>query len=115
MMIDVADNASKGNFADCEYTELVEKLNSCKYCLDGIEEELSQPKVIYHWDTIVANCVSEIYNFLELIRKPWRRDINYKLDMLRTIYKQDNSVASTYYEKTFLGLVDNDFYSKAPK
>ena len=114
MMSEIADNVSKG-LIDCTYVTFIQKMDSCQQCLERIEHALLQTAEIPFWGIMARDCVESMYDLLELIRRPWRRDLEYKIDILRTIYKEDTSVACTFYLQSFLGVVDYDSYKKTPE
>ena len=109
----ISDKISSGEIADCTYLDFLESEERCLTSLERIEYEVKWSAEIRHWDTIVVNCISDLYCLLDKIRIPWRRDLKYKIDVLKTIYEQDKSVACTYYLQAFLGVVDYKFYEKS--
>ena len=109
------DMVSSGKIDGCTYSEYVQIEDFCDIYLDIIEDALIEEKPVSNWDVITENCIEYLYDLLELVRKPWRRDLKYKLDVLNSIYKEDKSVACTYYLEAFLGVVDYEFYNKTPE
>ena len=109
------DDALLGKIDGCKYMDYSWQKSSCKQSLESIEAYITNGEPKRCWDNIVFSCVSELYKLLELVRKPWRRDLKYKLNILKTIYEQDKTVACTYYLEAFLGVVDYEFYNKTPK
>lgn len=102
----LANDAIVGKLDGCTFSDYSFAESNCLTFLDQIEDLLSCEQEIYNWDVVASHCIVQLYDLLELVRKPWRRDLKYKLDVLKTIYEQDPSVACTYYIKTLLGVVD---------
>ena len=108
----MSDDVSKGKIDGCTYYEYSEQKTSCELCLNQVEDALIGDTFVPHWDIIVSGCITSLYKLLELVRIPWRRDLKYKIDVLKTIYKQDKTIADPYYLSSFLGVVDYEFYEK---
>ena len=109
----ISDKISSGEIADCTCMDFLQCEDTCLTYLERIEHEINYSTEIRNWNTIVLGCISDLYSILELIRIPWRRDLKYKIDILKTIYEYDKSVACTYYLESFLGVVDYGFYEKS--
>ena len=106
-LLEIKREVSNGNVEGCSIIDYEKRYYFCSNSIERLEESLLNLAVSVDPDQII-DCLVDMYRVLELLRWPWRRDLKYKLDILRTIYSQDQSIAMNCYFALMLGVVDEE-------
>lgn len=100
-----------GIMANCNRTEISALVVNCLDCLFTLERQLDSSEQNKHWDYRLSCIADQLYQLIDYLRLPWRRDNKLKLLSLEMIYKEDEKIAATFYNSAFLDVVDYEFYA----
>lgn len=104
-----------GNLSECNHHELSGIIDECNSNIARLERCLEVGERPTHKDSFIWDITLSLYKLIDCLRFPWRRDLKWKLKVLRMIYKQDTTIAGAFYDRAFLGVVDYDWYERAVK
>lgn len=102
-----------GSLSECNSYELSGIIDDCNSNVVRLERCLEVGESPTHKDSFVWGITISLYKLIDCLRFPWRRDLKWKLKVLRMIYKQDATIAGTFYDRAFLDVVDYDWYEQA--
>lgn len=108
---DVIHNCDNGKIMDIDSHKFTKKSNECLEELDRLEKAIFLDRQSEHLDICICSCLDELYNLIELIRFPWRRDMNNREKILRIMYRENPNMGFSYYDEAVLGIVDYNFYA----
>lgn len=99
-----------GSLAEWNIVESNNLISDSLNGLSRLERQLSSDKQYTHWDTFLSSISYDLYELVDLLRLPWRRDLKLKMISLKMIYCEDESIADTFYNSAFLDVIDYEFY-----
>ena len=109
----LGQNIYIGHLSECNSYKLSGLIVECNDKIAWLERTLESGDFPLYKDTYMWNLSAALYKLIDCLRDPWRRDLKWKLKVLKMIYKQDTNVASTFYNSAFLDVVDYDRYEHA--
>lgn len=105
-------NIYNGCFAECSIQSVQFELERCYDELINLERLLELDTLYQPWQRFLSSYSYAFYNLLERLRKPWRKDIKYKMKVLNMIYAEDKNIAQTFYNSAFLNVVNYEAYAQ---
>ena len=109
----LGQNIYIGHLPECNSYKINELIVECNNKLVSLERTLESENFPSHKDSFMWDKSAALYKLIDCLRNPWRRDLKWKLKVLEMIYAQDTSIAGTFYNSAFLGIVDYDWYEHA--
>ena len=102
-----------GHLSECDSYKLSGHIVKCNDNIAWLERTLESGNFPSYTHNYMSHITDALYKLIDCLRYPWRRDLKWKLKVLKMIYKQDASVADTFYNSAFLDVVDYDWYGHA--
>lgn len=107
---DLRENIRLGKFDQCNYLKSYDKINYALRDLVELEKVVVKQRTCRHFGRLVSRIYDDLYELLDELRKPWRRDILKKVDALKIIYQEDKSIGDTFYNSAFLNVINYQEY-----
>lgn len=107
---DLRENIRLGKFDQCNYLKSHQKITYALRDLAELEKVVVNERQCRHFGRLVSRIYDDLYELLDELRKPWRRDVLKKVDALKIIYREDTSIADTFYNSAFLKVIDYQEY-----
>ena len=101
-----------GCFVGCSIQSVQFELERCYDELISLERLLELDTLYQPWQRFLSSYSRAFYDLLELLREPWRKDLKYKMKVLKWIYAEDEKIAQIYYNSAFLNVVDYEKYAQ---
>ena len=103
-----------GILAECDKVKANDLITDSLNGLSRLERQLDSETQYQHWDNLLSYASHDFYGLIDLLRLPWRRDLKLKRTSLKLIYREDKSIADTFYNSAFLNVIDYAFYENLP-
>lgn len=99
-----------GILAECNKVKANNLITSSLNGLSYLERQLDSDEEYPYWNNLLSSVSHTFYELIELLRLPWRRDLKLKVTSLKLIYREDTSIANTFYNSAFLNVIDYASY-----
>ncbi len=109
------EKTKDGTFPDCNSYKMKQSIEECTSDIRTISELLESGASFNTWQYRLEHFVESGLEILDIIRIPWRIDLKRKKKILKLIYREDKSVADTFYNSAFLNVIDYAQYAMFAK
>ena len=99
-----------GILAECNKVKANDLIADSLNGISRLERQLDSDEEYPFWNNLLSSVSGTFYKLIELLRLPWRRDLKLKLTSLKLIYREDTSIANTFYNSAFLNVIDYASY-----
>lgn len=98
------------NISKDDVQEIFSKLCDVEDDLTDLERTFSDERLVKNISSAFLKFMDASLDLIDMMRSPWRKDIEAKKDFLTLLYSDDSKMHRTYYDDAFLGIIDYEFY-----